>query len=403
MKPVFRIAALLCAAVFALSGCGSMGFDESFVFPEAGANYLSDERVEEGETLGVGKKPSKMISMTSAELVSTIRIGWNIGKSLDVCCGDFDGNWHVDAKPEEGESVSETLWGNPLVTRELFKGLTDSGINAVRIPVTWRDHTDEEGNIDPEWLNRVQQVVNYAYNCGLYVIINMQHDGAKDTDFGAWIPNAATDYDTVVKRFRRIWEQVAERFENYNERLLFESMNEVKFPCNDVSRAFELQNALNAEFVDVIRAGGGNNPRRHIIIAGVEGKIQKTLDERFVVPNDPAARIIVSVHSYFARNALMGSSLYEWGTEEQKAKLAELVSALKTRFVDKGIPVIIDECGTEKTTDEGDVTYCRTLLELCRENGMACFVWDDGRRYDRENYVWDNPELISALNDVALN
>lgn len=401
MKTAAKFAALLCATALLLTGCNSIGFTESFVFPEAGAAYKSDERDEERGYLGVGGKPSKMIDMTSQQLVETIRIGWNLGDSLDSCIADLNRDWRVDVKPEDGKGVDETLWGNPTVTRELFKALTDSGVNAVRIPISWRDHIDEDGAINGEWLNRVQQVVNFAYNCGMYVIINIQHDGAPDTQFGAWIRNASTDRDAVLTKYKFIWTQIAERFQNYNERLIFESMNEVRFDDIPHELGYEILNEFNAEFVNLIRTSGGNNANRHLIVAGYAGGINQTCDERFVVPDDPVDKTMVSVHCYFARNSIMESGLYKWGNEKQIERLESQLLMLKTRFTDNGIAVLVDEVCTENTEPEGDILFISTVMEVCRKNGMAAFLWDDGKHFDREMYTWKNPALIETLNNIT--
>ncbi len=168
--------ALLTVAAIALTGCAKDANPSDIGSSENGA-------------------PEEMIEMTSQELVSAMRIGWNLGNTLDVCQADRDGDGIINEHVEEGEQVDETLWGNPFATQELFSALWEDGINAVRIPVTWRDHIDAEGNINAEWLDRVQTVVDYAYDLGMFVIINIHHDGGGDPQFGAWISNSVSDYD----------------------------------------------------------------------------------------------------------------------------------------------------------------------------------------------------------------
>lgn len=179
-------------------------------------------------------KPSqiagKMRNITSQQLVEDMTFGWNLGNTLDVCQADRDGDGKINEHVEAGEKVDETLWGNPKATKELFTSLKKNGVNAVRIPVTWRDHMDSNGNIDREWMDRVQQVVDYAYSQGMYVIINVHHDGGGDPKFGAWIiEESQKDYNTFLKKYKNIWKQIAERFKNYSDYLIFESMNEVGF------------------------------------------------------------------------------------------------------------------------------------------------------------------------------
>ena len=228
-----------------MTGCSRQRFFDEYVFPASDIAAVDDERSEENALLGVGGKPSNMIELTSQELVSSIRLGWNMGNSLEACLRDRDGDGSPDVLPAEGEAIEETLWGNPAATRELFKGLVDSGVNAVRLPITWRDHIDENGVIDINWLNRVEQVVDYAYNCGLYVVVNVYYDGSDDAEYGAWLRGAARDADCTLSRYTKLWEQIAERFKNYNERLIFESMDNVGFDMLMNDTAYELLNTFN--------------------------------------------------------------------------------------------------------------------------------------------------------------
>ena len=175
-------------------------------------------------------KPSqtagKMRNITSQQLVEDMTFGWNLGNTLDVCQADRDGDGKINEHVEAGEKVDETLWGNPKATKELFTSLKKNGVNAVRIPVTWRDHMDSDGNIDREWMDRVQQVVDYAYSQGMYVIINVHHDGGGDPKFGAWIiEESQKDYNTFLKKYKNVWKQIAERFKNYSDYLIFESVS----------------------------------------------------------------------------------------------------------------------------------------------------------------------------------
>lgn len=147
----------------------------------------------------------------------------------------------------------------------------------MRIPVTWRDHIDDEGNISAEWLNRVHEVVDYAYDIGMYVIINVHHDGGGDPQFGAWICNAATDYDGTPARYTRLWEQIAERFQDYDEHLIFESMNEVGFDNLSSTEAYKTLNNLNQAFVDLIYVPQAGKTHRAIFLLRDTGQIFRKL------------------------------------------------------------------------------------------------------------------------------
>ncbi len=379
-----KFGAILLAAVMALTGCSGAGGSSDSDSSAFGTDLLGD-------------KPAAMIEMTSQQLVDTIRIGWNLGNTLDVCQADRDGDGVINEHAAEGEEVEETLWGNPYATRELFMALADDGVNAVRIPVTWRDHIDEAGNINEAWLNRVQQVVDFAYDCGMYVIINIHHDGGGDPQFGAWICNAATDYENTLARYKTLWTQIAERFQNYSERLIFESMNEVGFDSLSESKAYETLNKLNLEFVDLIRNSGGNNPKRHLLIAGYWTDIAKTCDSRFVMPDDPAGRSIVSVHYYTPWQFCTTNIQNEWGTPAEEREMERLIGMMKTNFTDKGIPVIIGEYAASGSDLDSVVYFCENLVKMCSDYGIATFLWDNGGQVNRYTYEWRTPELLAAL------
>ena len=379
-----------------MTGCSRQRFFDEYVFPASDISAEDDERSEENALLGVGSKPSNMIELTSQELVSSIRFGWNMGNSLEACLRDRDGDGNPDVLPAEVEQIEETLWGNPAATRELFKGLVDSGVNAVRLPITWRDHIDENGVIEINWLNRVEQVVDYAYNCGLYVVINVYYDGSDDAEYGAWLRGAAKDAEVTLSRYTRLWEQIAERFKNYNERLIFESMDNVGFDMLMNDTAYELLNTLNQTFVDTVRSSGGNNDRRHLMVAGYFSDIGKTCDQRFHIPSDPAASCIVSVHYYTPWEFCTSDIQDSWGSYAEEREMDSLIEVLCDTFLHHGNAVIISEYGARGDHDSV-VYFCERLVKLCRDSGIGCFIWDDGSLFDREEYEWRDTELLEAI------
>ncbi len=337
-------------------------------------------------------------SLTSQEIVSSMTIGWNLGNTLDSCQADRDGDGVINEHVADGEEPDETLWGNPPATKELFQALLDSGVNAVRIPVTWRDHIDEQGNISQTWLNRVQEVVDYAYDLGMFVIINVHHDGGGDPQFGAWICNAATDYEGTLARYKTLWAQIADRFKDYDHRLIFESMNEVGFDSLSTKKAYQTLNDLNQEFVDLIRSTGGSNPTRHLLIAGYWTDIAKTCDSRFVMPQDPAGRCIVSVHYYTPWDFCTTNIKNEWGTAAEQSEMERLITMMKTNFVDKGIPVIVGEYAASGNDFNSCVFFCEKLVKLCHDYGIATFLWDNGNgQFDRSTNTWRSEQMHSAL------
>lgn len=383
--------ALLLAAVF-MAGCS-----EGAVSDGAADRLTEPVSVgEEEKETETGSEP--MSEMTSQELVSSIRIGWNLGDTLDVCQADRDGDGKVNEHVEEGEEVDETLWGNPMATEALFRSLWDSGVNAVRIPVTWRDHIDEAGNVSESWMNRVREVVDYAYDLGMIVILNIHHDGGGDPDFGAWICRAATDFEGTLSRYKTLWSQIADCFRDYGERLIFESMNEVGFDSLPLDEAYETLNRLNREFTELIRSSGGNNPKRHLLIAGYWTDIAMTCDSRFVMPDDPAGRSIVSVHYYTPWDFCTTNIKKEWGSVSEQRQMEQLIGQMKTTFVDRGIPVIVGEYAASGDDFNSCIFFCEKLVKLCSDYGIAAFLWDNGNgQVDRDTGKWRSEAMLNAL------
>lgn len=350
-------------------------------------------------------KPSqiagKMRNITSQQLVEDMTFGWNLGNTLDVCQADRDGDGKINEHVEAGEKVDETLWGNPKATKDLFTSLKKNGVNAVRIPVTWRDHMDSNGNIDREWMDRVQQVVDYAYSQGMYVIINVHHDGGGDPKFGAWIiEESQKDYNTFLKKYKNIWKQIAERFKNYSDYLIFESMNEVGFDTlynKNKADAYNLINKINQDFVDIIRATGGNNAKRHLLIAGYYTDIERTCNSLYKMPDDKAGRCILSVHYYTPWDFCTCDIKHTWGTNSEVRQMETLIGKMKKNFVDKGIPVIIGEYAASGSDLSSCIFFIEKLNKLCSDYGIATFIWDSGRQVNRKTYKWRTPQYLEAL------
>ena len=339
-------------------------------------------------------KPSqiagKMRNIASQQLVEDMTFGWNLGNTLDVCQADRDGDGKINEHVEAGEKVDETLWGNPKATKELFTSLKKNGVNAVRIPVTWRDHMDSNGNIDREWMDRVQQVVDYAYSQGMYVIINVHHDGGGDPKFGAWIiEESQKDYNTFLKKYKNVWKQIAERFKNYSDYLIFESMNEVGFDTlynKNKADAYNLINKINQDFVDIIRATGGNYT-----------DIERTCDSLYKMPDDKAGRCILSVHYYTPWDFCTCDIKHTWGTKSEVRQMETLIGKMKKNFVDKGIPVIIGEYAASGSDLSSCIFFIEKLNKLCSDYGIATFIWDSGRQVNRKTYKWRTPQYLEVL------
>ena len=220
-----------------------------------------------------------------------------------------------------------------------------------------------------------------------------------DPDFGAWIRNASYDYDGVIEKYKALWNQIADRFEDYSDRLIFESMNEVGFDDLRGPENYEVLNKINQEFVNLIRSSGGNNPKRHLLIAGYYTDITMTCSSDFKMPDDPENRCILSLHYYTPWQFCTTTQQRNWGTEAEVEEMKRLITNMTDKFTDNGIPVIIGEYGTARGNDEPSrVYFSETFVKLCHENNIPAFLWDNGSELDRGSLKWQNPELPKALN-----
>lgn len=326
---------------------------------------------------------------TAQDFVNQMGVGWNLGNSLD--CYNTGRSDHLKA---------EVAWGNPIVVQNLLKYIKAEGFDTIRVPVSYVDHMEEDGlTIKKDWLDRVQQVVDWCVEEDLFIIINIHHEGD-------WLLNASRDYDGVMQRYTSIWTQIAGRFENYNEKLIFESMNEIGFDDLGTQKGCELISKMNEEFVKLIRNSGGRNAERYLLLAGYWTDIDRTCTAEYTVPEDD--RVMVSVHYYspstFAIADATSTWGYQknWGTDSDLAYLNGQFEKLKTSFLDRGIPVIIGEYGViDKDKEEEDRVYwfeCVTKTAL--EYGCCPIMWDNGEILHRYKYEWKDEELEEAIKEI---
>ncbi len=364
---------------------------------------------------GAAAKPKAMataapslgdFSRSSAELLAQLRFGWNLGNSLDVPTG-------------------ETAWGNPVATPELFRAVAKAGFKLVRIPVTWAAHLGPGPDyvIEPAWLEHVEEVVGYARAAGLYSIINLHHDGADGMSGVCWISlkdaegKTTEEHNAAVRaQFVAVWKQIAKYFAGAGEELIFESMNEIHDGYGKADpRHYVIVNRLNQEFVDVVRASGGNNGKRHLLVPGYNTNIDQTL-EGFKLPTDSAKdRLILSIHFYdpylftmMAKTPTWGAASPgrdDWGQEDFVVRQFEKI---KLEYVGKGLPVIIGEYGAVE--QEGYQDYRRYYMEYVTkaavDRGLVPVYWDNGGRnsgsdgfalIDRQANGVYRPKLMEAM------
>lgn len=337
-----------------------------------------------------------MENLTAMDVVKDMKIGWNLGNTLDATKSSAE----VDADP----SVFETAWGNPVVTQELIDAVLDAGFNVIRIPVTWTGHFGNapDYTITESWLDRVQEIVDYAYEKGAYVIINMHHE--------EWNEPYYDNEETACKIMTALWSQIAERFAEYDEHLIFEAQNEPRKKGTDVEwtggdqEGWDVVNATNQAFINTIRSAGGCNPYRMLMIPGYAANSSVALSH-IEVPEDDD-RIIVSVHAYEPYNfALNTGGTSEWNQDTDA--MDALMTNLQELFLDKGIPVIIGEFGAlSKDNEEERAAWAQYYLTAASEIGVPCIWWDngliigDGERFgliSRYTYKCVFPDLLEAM------
>ena len=398
-----RLASMLLAAVMGmtlLTGCGD----------NTSAGESASDAPAVTDTVTVEVDPIDT-AMTSLEFTAQIRAGWNLGNTLDAT----------------GEGLSsERSWGNPTTTPEMIQAVKDAGFNAIRIPTTWEKHMDENYNIHADWMARVKEVVDYAYERDMYIILNMHHE--------EWHYPTYDNLETTSARLAACWKQIAETFIGYDEHLIFEGMNEPRWKNtewewnggNDEGR--DVVNQLNKVFVDTVRATGGNNAHRFLMICPYAANCGEAALSALELPDDP--RIIVSVHAYIPYGfALADSGTSRWVSDRPgcTAEIDTLAEVLDRLFISKGIAVIIGETGarirhinvdstaeTEGTAepeqirirnDEFRCYWAEYFFGKFSETGIPCFWWDNGAFFSGETFgllnryscEWDSPEVVEAI------
>lgn len=316
-------------------------------------------------------------NISSPEFASLLKMGWNLGNT-------FDAN-------ASGGLAAETSWGMPKTTKELIHFIKESGFTSIRIPVSWGTHVDAEYNIDPEWMARVREVVDWSLDENLFVIINSHHDNAY------YYPSA--EHAAESNRFiTTVWTQIAEEFKDYDNRLIFESMNEPRLAGTDIEWWFSPADAkgraaieeickLNQAFVDVVRASGGNNPNRFIMVPSYAASPDYALNTAFSMPEDPSNRLMVSIHAYTPYDFAGKADGYSnW--DGSKNSEFTFMGKLNSTFIVKGYGVVIGEFGaTNKNNDSDRASWARAYTSKAAGFGISYFLWDNMlRSVGEENF-----------------
>ncbi|MCL1844883.1 MAG: glycoside hydrolase family 5 protein [Defluviitaleaceae bacterium] len=398
--------------------------------------YVLGEAVEEAEIL-----QSDIAGLTSWELVQSMGAGWNIGNTLDSHWNEAS-PWRTISHPHD----QETLWGNPVTTREMIEFVRDSGFNTIRVPVTWYIHTGEgpEYIIDEAWMDRVQEIVDYSMDLGMFTILNIHHDDYRSSAnwSNGWLKLYHAPEDRPLNdeekaalnlRFARIWEQIAERFIDYNEYLIFEGINEPRTVgmYNHTNEVWHEKgtflNELLQTFIDTVRASGGRNADRHLMVAPYFASVGMSANDAYgridafvnaetgrLRVNDPRDRLIVSLHYYEPWGFVVAPEDSQWHSHYFDLDVGSVSWNIHTafrifeeNFIARGIPIIMGETGaysrllpSGESNEAERVKWAEYFVGGLREMGIPTVIWDDGGTFgllDRENLQWLYPDLAAAL------
>lgn len=388
MKKMMSLLLALCLCLSCAAALGEAAQESAVTVPE----------------LTIARRP--IPDNEAMTLLKSMGVGWNLGNTFDATKGDWNRN--------ADEMTVETSWGNPKTTEALFDTLKEAGFSTVRIPVSWHDHVDAEYKISEKWLARVEQVVDWALNRGFYVILNIHHDEEQ------FLPTLAHESESV-RYVGAIWTQLAERFGNRDEHLIFESMNEPRvlgasyewwYDAGNAGcvEAAECINRLNQLFVDIVRASGGNNANRYLMVPGYDAAPGGALNSVFALPEDTADnKLIVSIHAYtpydFALNVSGGKA---FRAQSQKQEIASFMNSLYDRYIVNGIPVVIGEYGAMIKGDnlQDRVNWAAFYVATASARNIPCVWWDNGAfkgsgelfgLIDRRAPAVYDPEIVEAI------
>ena len=368
-----------------------------------------------------GPDPDPQDWEKASAAVVNMGVGWNLGNTLESNSGDVDNMW-IEAFTSRKTSDYETAWGQPVATRELIHMFREEGFGAIRVPVTWYPHmgtvsvtvSDNKGHwdmstwtgytVDPAWIARVKEVVGYVLDEGMYCILNVHHDtGAAST---RWLRADEAAYEKYRGRFIELWRQIATEFQDYGQRLVFESFNEMldaKSTWNaSTASAHEVINKYNADFVATVRDTGGKNTYRNLILNTYAASTQPAVLQAFRLPEDTVeGHLMAEVHSYapyhFAFETDNPKTVFDAACETE---VKGIIEGLNTYLVSKGIPCVLGEFGAD--------TSNRTETELCKQAScyvsaatkyhIPCFYWMSlSNEGDRAVPKWTKPKLKDAI------
>lgn len=308
---------------------------------------------------------------TAKDAVKNMGVGWNLGNTLDA--NDATKTWKTTAE-------HETCWGQPVTKPELLKMMKEAGFGAIRVPITWYQEMDTDGKVNDAWMKRVKEVVDYVIDNGMYCIINVHHDtGADSGNYKSWLKASTSSYNTNKAKYEGLWKQIAEQFKDYDQKLLFESYNEMLDEKNtwnepvDKTDGYKAINSYAKSFVTTVRATGGNNKDRNLVVNTYSASSTPDAMQNLDLPEE-SNHIIFQIHSY-----------PNWQNKSNaKKEIDNLISNIKSKLLDRA-PVIVGEYATFTTwpseldyyaKDKEVALYAMDyLIQKTKENGIGTFYW----------------------------
>ncbi|MBC9796623.1 glycoside hydrolase family 5 protein [Sinomicrobium weinanense] len=405
----------ILAILFGIISLASCSSKEGEIDPVLDVSVNKDDFEAEGEEAEQGSMiyPSYNISplppdatgmsSNAAELAAKMKLGWNIGNTLEATGG-------------------ENAWGNPNITKEYVEAVKKLGFNAIRLPCAWDQYSDQAtAKIGQEWMNRVKEVVGYCVDNEMYVLLNIHWDGG-------WLEKNCTPEkkDSVNAKQKAYWEQIATTMRDFDEHLMFASANE---PEVHDAEEMAVLHSYHQTFINTVRATGGKNSYRVLVVQGPGTNIERSAELMDMPTDEIEGRLMAEVHYYtpsqfciLSKDESWGNMAYYWGegyhseiepernaTYGEEDEVDASMALAKTKFVDKGIPVILGEYGAYRRHESEHIPqdlethhnavdhWVEYVTRKALANGLIPFWWDTGVAVDRNNGSVKDQRTIDKL------
>jgi len=356
------------------------------------------------------------ISEDTYQLLMNLSNGWNLGNTLDA---------NTDGTKENLGLTTETSWGMPYTTQEMIQAVAKKGFKSIRIPVSWHNHivNGTTYQIDSQWMARVKTVVDWSLNAGLYVILNVHHDNMEVSDFfsnyGFVVTSNISTSDKAKSELylRNVWNQIATTFKDYDNRLIFEVLNEPRargesYEWWGSGTAISNSNKLIKEYerlcLTTIRATGSNNANRFVMIPTYAANAQ--LNEGWSMPNDTVEnKLLLSAHAYTPSNFALGDSSVTKFDSSCTSQIDYIFNFLDDTYISKGIAVVMGEASCSDKNNLADrEKWFKYYYNAAKNKGVPVILWDNmvvypnsndaGERhgyFNRNNLTWWHESLVN--------